>query len=501
MWAGPPAYVTTADEAPVVFNGVNGASGAYLLPSMPLAQVARLTRGPYPDREHLTELRWWRDRLDQATFAPTEGVDPADLAEAGWGVIFAEHADPAVREALDELLVHRRRQATRIRERRYRELVGEDGYRPGESKFDYLAKHGVGPGPADPDRLPYYLLIVGDPETIPYWFQYQLDVQYAVGRIHFDRIADYAAYAHGVVAAETRPVARSRRLAFFATQNRNDPATAFSAGELVAPLAERLAEDAAGWEVQTVLGPEATKQRLTGLLGGAETPALLFTASHGVGFPAGDPRQTRHQGALVCQDWPGPREWQGPLPDGHYVSSGDIGTDAELHGLVTFHFACFGAGTPRWDDYAHGLDGAPRLAPRAFVAALPKRLLGHERGGALAVIGHVERVWTYSFQWPGAGRQTEVYRACLARLVGGHRIGSAFEYFNTRYVELSSDLSFALEQAKLRRITDPRTLTGMWAATNDARGFTVLGDPAVRLPGAAGVDGQGVAGAGVDGKE
>lgn len=467
------------EEAHFFFNGVDATTGAYLLPPLSAQDVSRMARGERVDPAHLDELRWRHARMSEATFGLAEGLEPRDLSDAGWGVVVAADADEGLLKALRPLLDHRREQATRRHEGRYRELSGELGYRPGETKQAFLARNGAGPGPVDPDRLPYYLLLVGDPEAIPYHVQYQLDVQHAVGRLCFETLDEYARYAAAVVTAETRPAEGDASAAFFAPTNPGDRATALSAAELVAPLADGLAADHPDWKVRSSVGDAADKARLLDLLGGASTPSLLFTATHGVGFPAGHPTQRRCQGALVCQEWQGPGE---ALGGDTYVSADDIGEQAALQGLIAFHFACFGAGTPAWDDYAHSDEGARRrLTPEAFVAALPQRLLGHERGGALAVVGHVERAWGYSFVWPGAGRQTEVFRSSVERLLDGHPIGSAFEYFNERYAELAADLSVALEDIKYGKRPDHAALATMWTANNDARGFAILGDPAVQL--------------------
>jgi hypothetical protein len=459
------------------FNGINGATGEYGFPPMTGEQFSACLQGEAaPD--NLAELKF-KTQQSQECFGVKEGIDPKQLAETGWGIIFASDADPAIKEALSELLNLRQQQAGDY----FKVYEGRAGYRRGESKSAFLARHGAGPGPADPEKVPYYLLLIGSPDAIPYPFQYQLDVQYAVGRLAFATPEEYARYARSVVAAETGAVRLPRHATFFGVANPNDQATTLSADQLILPLVDSLRTAKPDWTITAQVRDEASKAQLARLLGGDQTPALLFTASHGMEFPQDDPRQISHQGALLCQDWPGPKAWgKRPIPQDHYFAGDDVGAEARLLGLITFHFACYGAGTPLNDDFSKQAFKERRaIAPYPFVAGLPTKLLSHPRGGALAAVGHVERAWGYSFLWPGAGRQTTTFESTLERLLDGYPVGAAVEYINERYAELASDLSVELEEIEYGKRVNPYDLAGMWTANNDARSYVIIGDPAVRL--------------------
>ena len=474
---------------PMFFNGIDGSSGSYLLPPLQPEQLSSIILGEPVDEGQMAELKAWYEHLTTSTFAVKEGVDPKNLAETGWGVIFAHDTSPAIIDALKPLIDHRQRQASVHKEYYFKVYTGGEGYRPNESKNAWLTRHGIGPGPADPEKVPYYLLLVGDPEKIPYKFQTQLDVQYAVGRICFDTVEEYANYAKSVVAAETGPLKLPRRASFFGVSNPDDPATNLSADQLVFPLMNARKNDTealnAGWQYDLIFKENAKKAALAEYLGGAKTPALLFAASHGMSFPNGDARQLPHQGSLLCQDWPGPRQWRKPVPEDFYFSADDIGADAKLLGSMAFLFACYGGGTPMLDDFAQQAFKNQRaaIAPRSFISRLPQRMLSHPKGGALAVIGHVERAWGYSFVWGKAGGQLAVFESTLKRLMEGSPIGHAVEYFNERYAELSTVLSSELEEIQFGKDASGMALelAGMWTANNDARNYVVLGDPAVRM--------------------
>lgn len=465
-------------------NGIDP-DGKYLQLPVPEKLLADVAVGDRVDPGTLATLRERYEAKDAATF----GVlgDRSSLASVGWGVLFAYEDQgriPDLKKALAPLLERRKSQAGS----RYYELDGPRAYRAGESKTEFLKRFNLGPGTVDPAKLPYYLLIVGDPRQIPFRFQYLLDVQFAVGRIHFDAdneqdaLAKYARYAKSVVEAEEKAEQGTLELpktaVLFGPRNPGDKATELSTNELIVPLADELRHDVpTGWTIVDTVEDDASKPALRALLGGSSAPAFVFTASHGLGLKPDDERQLTHQGALVCSGWHGPGS---KVTDGDIFCAGDVDPNAGLLGRVAFHFACFGAGTPKLDDFSTAVGGTA-IAPYDFVARLPQALLSHPGGGALAVVGHVDRAWDWSFHWGTAGAQRAVFRKTIGDLLAGLPVGVALDEFSLRYSEISTLLTEEIADVKGGKPRDDALLARYWTANSDARNYVLLGDPAVRL--------------------
>jgi hypothetical protein len=465
------------------FNGVKR-SGEYVTPPLGFDELFHIVQKTGLDLPSGWVLDGARERpRGDPKRRPIQDIERKwDLAQTGWAVVFAPGIDRRVPAALKDLIELRESQAAGGGQSHLFRWIDA---RPGESLDDFLRRPDVAAGQrGDPDFFPYHVLLVGEPESLPFLFQQELDVGYAVGRICFDRLEDYKAYARSVVRAETKQPVRPRQIAFFGTAHDNDPSTQQMARELVQPLFESVVESGKGWDVSCAIGPEARKERLTRLLGGPETPALLFAACHGLGLDIDDERQREAQGALICQDWPGPDDKEG-VDENQWFAASNVSESASLQGLIAFFIACYGVGTPARDNFDQNpLGKARRLAKQAFVSRLPQRLLSHPEGGALAVVGHVDRAWVTGFAGSPKGEGRAPYLNALKRLLEGHTIGWAVEDVNFKHAALAAQLANLWESQRMRdKEVDPRQFSYLWSSRNDARNYVVFGDPAVRLPG------------------
>ena len=475
--AGPKA----SDPNLVYVNGIDFDTGNYAFAPRSIDDIAKQVSA-HPGTDAFGNVHGDKPR----SFALPFDMDPKKLDESGWGIIFHEETLQKVRDALEPLMALRRTQATE----RFKVL----DYKKGEQARDWYARHRLAPGAIDPEVVPYYLLLIGPPDQIPFEFQYLLGVDYAIGRLSFNAPEDYERYARSTVAYESAvSVPNGKEISYWGTRHLGDAATDLSASLLIDPLANGIA-GAAGALKQAVnekvgygrklrLGDDATKASLLEALHGPKPPAMLFTASHGMALRSGQAAQAATQGALLCQDWPG----FGSVRAEHFLAATDIADDANVNGVVALLFACFGAGTPDADQFLMDLSQAgkaPPLAPQPFVAALPRRLLAHPNGSALAVIGHIDRAWGFSIQSPKVSDpQIGTFRNSIGSILTGERVGHAIcGQFGARFSALSVLLLSAtsLTAANASPPSD-RELVTRWLERNDAQNYVLLGDPAVRI--------------------
>lgn len=465
----------------IVGNGISAIDGSYGF-EMELdelyEQIQHELRQPDAELEYAIKKR--SEHIREA--GPPPQIDPANLSSTNWGVIWPPRPWNAKEQAhFDALhpLIERRRQ--QVRQNSTRRTLREFEYRPGWSYVRFLEDAGpkVKPGQMNTEKIPYYLLIVGDPERIPWSFQTNLDGEYAVGRLWFNDPGDCQAYVTALLAYEDNPASsgRAKRALLLGTQHAHDPATETSAAHLVRPLHAWLMnhEDAAGLNFQYELllgntpGREATRANFLERMAGPRPPAVWFTAGHGLEWKSPNSQQEAAQGGLVFQDWSG-----GGAGKGAFLAGLHAGQELNPAGSVAFCFACFSAGTPMWQDWVQ--TGAAQIAQRPFVARLPQKLLAN---GALGFIGHVSRAWTYSIL--GAeldSQQITPFQSLMLALLRGARLGHATDYMNYQWGELTKQLLAHLEGEEA---LSKEQVVNLWLARNDFRAYVLLGDPAARL--------------------
>lgn len=528
-----PAEPLVADADPLDFS--SGAPGAGRVPSNGLiahsgAPVAYAddagARGQLANEAATLEQhrQIYTDRAKGAhpILRMVYGKDHGDLRQAGWAVVVPATASARLIEALLPLIEHRSRQQGLTlppisfaggaetcadwlaciapdepgvpspwhprRAKRVPVLL----YEPDAAADVWLPRYGpqLAAGVVDPDQgVPYYLLfagrpgplpqIAGDRAYIPFQVQYDVDLYWGVGRLCFtapdgtDDYTAYTAYARHVVAFEEREQPPyERRVVYFATDH--DPATVASRDGLVLPLATKKMAADYRFTTTTIVGKEASREALRGILRNA--PPLLFTATHGADLrPFTTANLPRQQGALVCSDWT-----SGTVTADHWLDADGLPEDLRVEGMVLICFACFGVGCPKHDTYAAATGRPRQLAPYDLVAALPQRLLAR---GALAVLGHVDVAWSYGYGDPqraGVPPQTQGFEDILRHLMDGQRVGYATDAFNTRQAALGSRMSELIHLTRFRQPLPDFTET--WLSYHDARAYALLGDPAVRLP-------------------
>ncbi len=408
--------------------------------------------------------------------------DLGDPIQAGWTFLVAKKdaRRSAITEVLKQLAQHRGMEDPSA------PLVfgGESEDMWGDwLQENYLARELAG------KKVPHYVLMVGGPDVLPFRLQSLMDAVASVGRLDFESLDELNQYVQKVIRLETAadPVVK-REAILFAPDGGTDDPTYFSREYMVKPLYEHIKEELK-FGTTALMGADATKHELVKALLGSK-PALVYTASHGLGL-TGEPidQQKKYNGAICCQA-------SGPLTMNDLFCADDVPMNEPfLEGSVLFQFACFGYGTPAQSDYAHWLpeEGMmpKKYAEADFIAALPKRLLAHPRG-PIAYVGHLDTAFLQGFT-----NQNDPYIAdrwhwrmqpfmhAVDELLAVQPSGLAMEDMNKKYsisnIVLNSYYNNLKSGTFKWTLEGERRFVDTWIIRNDAQNYMVFGDPAARL--------------------
>ena len=458
--------------------GVRYPDGGPLFAEVNADELIERLSGVTGDARRVAVAPWIFDEIKPATQPRLD--DPLD---AGWAYIVGED-DPdrdAITAAMEPL----------ARARGMADPSAPLVVPAGADHGDWIDEVYKGLG----DGRPRYLLLAGLPSVLGYPLQVDLAAAGAlVGRLAFngdDRLDAYTAYAEKVLRFDDgNPVPRLRATVV-STYGGPLDATVFSSRYLTPPVSDLLRK--ARFDVTDVTGTAATKQGVQDALDGSGG-AVVFTATHGAGLPAGAEGADPHavNGAWACA----PAD-EHSLPDAwDFLVAADLPDGAVTPGGLVVQFACFGYGTTDHSSFAAWL-GNPNVieADEPFVAAIPQRLLANP-DGPIAYVGHVDIAVAYGFVdidgLPAPGQvhpRTSPFLSLLTKaIVELAPLGYAMRGLHERASAIASEITSTfdgLEQQGVR-VTDlpsdqKARLIDKVIRRNDAMHFLLFGDPGARV--------------------
>jgi len=443
----------------------------------PVADVSDKARG--------WAVRQQTDKVPQLLAPPPE-VDLRDWrhAEVGWGLVLPENeqlsvADRAIAadapEPIRELL-------------KAREGAPVFRYRP-DLHNRFLRRYSTNQPPQDiaiagsergtgPGRLPWYLLLCGSPEVLPWDLQYVLNTAAYVGRLDLDE-EGLAHYVSALMNDWQDAACRPEQPVVWTVDHGHPDITFLMRNAIAEPIATALKGDSQiGDSLLRLAGKDATVGSLIDALADRQ-PALVVTTSHGMTGPVADPERMAAQlGFLVdhLRASLGPDEllarWQ---PDG----------------AIWYAHACCSAGSDKRTRYKglvkegspveKTLEGVAALGAR--VAPLPRKLLGAEKP-LRAFVGHVEPTFNWTLQSPETGQilTSTIKKALYNDLYSAKPVGMAFDRVYHHVGELLAQWKSAVDEVDQgtpgARVAALRSqLTAL-----DRQSMVILGDPTACIP-------------------
>ena len=96
----------------IVANGISGVTGRYAMAPQSLQDLAQALKGTPGGASAPGHVIERGEKLHQRSFTRglPWGVEPHDVARAGWAIVFHDDEPATVRDAMKPLIEHRRRQ-------------------------------------------------------------------------------------------------------------------------------------------------------------------------------------------------------------------------------------------------------------------------------------------------------------------------------------------------------------------------------------------------------